>query len=324
MSRSVDVEFHVLPVCGAVFIAVGFLHLLGDAVEQMEEFSKDHGDYPFALLFCAFGFLFTLCVDELGHSLSAGHSHGSSEKHSGRSTVDDELEPLVAPGDVASWTIAQDDGHAPTVEIEMEGGPSAGSVRKRTAADGVGAANYGTSDGEGTPVPAKVDASLLPRGLPAEMTPLVDGSDASNGKPAPIASIWSSVVLTIIFSFHSFFEGLALGIDNNTGSMIETAVGILAHKGLAGFALGVSVLHGGMLPRSHYFAVMTIFATMSPLGIVVGIVLSSWTSPFWLACCFSLASGTFLFIGFMEIVMKVGGGSARLLCVHFGIYASCC
>jgi zinc transporter ZupT len=285
----------VTPVLLPVFIAVGFLHLLGDAVEDMEDFTEGHGNYPFALLFCAFGFLLTLCVDEVGHSLSSGHSHGQG-KHASGGFVGEHT-PLVSRE--SDWAHEPElDNASPVIEIELEGGQTVPvAVRKRVVSNGleiIDSTGYGSANVSGISVVEGVELA----------SPML-GAVTDKERPTK-GSLATSIVLTTIFSFHSFFEGLALGIDNNAGSMVETAVGILAHKGLAGFALGVSILHGGMMPKSHYFAVMAVFCCMSPLGIVVGILVSSWTSPFWLACCFSIASGTFLFIGFMEIVMKVG------------------
>ena len=55
---------------GGVFVGVGFLHLLGDAVEDMQSFKHSHHGYPFSMLCASVGFLFTLCIDELGHALA--------------------------------------------------------------------------------------------------------------------------------------------------------------------------------------------------------------------------------------------------------------
>ena len=63
----------------------------------------------------------------------------------------------------------------------------------------------------------------------------------------------SRLLLTTALSFHSVLEGIALGVVEEEGTLISILVTILAHKSLAAFALGSSLLNGGTTParRSH-------------------------------------------------------------------------
>ena len=75
----------------------------------------------------------------------------------------------------------------------------------------------------------------------------------------------SRLLLTTALSFHSVLEGIALGVVEEEGTLISILVTILAHKSLAAFALGSSLLNGGTTP-GVFLAVAFGFASASPLG----------------------------------------------------------
>ena len=47
-----------------IFLGAGLLHMLADAMENLEAYSGDL-DYPYALLICGVGFLFVLLLDKV-------------------------------------------------------------------------------------------------------------------------------------------------------------------------------------------------------------------------------------------------------------------
>jgi zinc transporter ZupT len=55
---------------GGVFVAAGFVHLLGDAASSLDT----DGAYPVAMLWCSIGFLVPLCIDRLASSISSHNS----------------------------------------------------------------------------------------------------------------------------------------------------------------------------------------------------------------------------------------------------------
>lgn len=123
-------------------------------------------------------------------------------------------------------------------------------------------------------------------------------------------------LLFAALSFHSMAEGLGLGAADNAGVFISVLVAILAHKFLAGFALGSSMAQSG-LPTWRFWAFVFIFSIASPIGAVLGAVLSGasgFESTLTSGLCLALASGTFLQVSTMELLPQaLSSGKHRVI-----------
>lgn len=112
-------------------------------------------------------------------------------------------------------------------------------------------------------------------------------------------------ILVVVLSIHSFIAGLALGIETDDGSILAIFLAIFSHKFFAAFALGVALIKAGA-PRSRLYKQVGIFATMTPLGIVVGtvlsVVLAGAAEQLASTILQSLAAGTFIFVALVEVI----------------------
>lgn len=113
------------------------------------------------------------------------------------------------------------------------------------------------------------------------------------------------VVLFVVLAIHSIIAGMSLGLESTLLSGVVIFVAIVAHKGSASFALGVSMVEANVA-RGAIRRTIAFFSFMTPLGIAVGSLLSlqsSGTTSQWFEAIFdSLAAGTFLYIATLEIL----------------------
>jgi zinc transporter 1/2/3 len=108
-----------------------------------------------------------------------------------------------------------------------------------------------------------------------------------------------AILATIMLSVHSFLEGAALGISGSLATALILAIAIIAHKWAASFSLSLQINKSG-LGFKVSIVCFSIFALMTPLGILLGDWVSSATgnAHLLLTPIFSaLAAGTFLYIG---------------------------
>jgi zinc transporter 1/2/3 len=132
-------------------------------------------------------------------------------------------------------------------------------------------------------------------------------------------------VLTSL-SVHSFVAGIALGAAPELAGALVIAMAILAHKMTAGFALGVSLVREH-LPRRRALGLAGLFATATPLGIMVGMVLGDVldgrAQHTFEAVFLALAGGTFVYVATLDILRDElhGPGSplAKWLLVSSGL-----
>jgi zinc transporter 1/2/3 len=112
-------------------------------------------------------------------------------------------------------------------------------------------------------------------------------------------------VLLLVLSVHSIIVGLALGAQRTLPGTLIVFIAIMAHKGVAGFALGVGYARPGV-PWRRALPGIAFFATMTPLGIGLGSALSALVSGSGAlvveAVLDSLGAGTFLYIAALDII----------------------
>lgn len=112
-------------------------------------------------------------------------------------------------------------------------------------------------------------------------------------------------ILLLVLSVHSIIEGLALGAQQSLYGVMVVFVAIIAHKGVAGFALGTGYLRAHATWRRAAPGV-AFFAAMAPLGILigtsVGASISKQGAHLFNATFDSIGAGTFLYIAVVDIL----------------------
>ncbi len=107
-----------------------------------------------------------------------------------------------------------------------------------------------------------------------------------------------AVRVMIGLGLHALLEGLPLGTGGGAGISGSNhgehlLFGIVLHKLPAAFALGL-LLRGSGYGKSIIWACLTVFGMLSPLGAVIGDLLS--IDPLWRARILALVVGSFLHI----------------------------
>ncbi|KAG8537747.1 hypothetical protein GDO81_023990 [Engystomops pustulosus] len=113
-----------------------------------------------------------------------------------------------------------------------------------------------------------------------------------------------AVVLVLSLSLHSVLEGLAVGLLQESGKVLETCLALLIHKCIISFSLTLKLAQGRLRPRV-ILSCLLLFSFMTPLGIGLGIVLTENADPMQQlirSVLEGMATGTFLYITFLEIL----------------------
>lgn len=114
-------------------------------------------------------------------------------------------------------------------------------------------------------------------------------------------------VLLMVLSVHSLIAGAALGLETTAAASIGILVAILAHKGSAAFALGIS-MGKGAVERGRATRLIVLFAFTTPIGILIGGLVSQGlsTSAALIAqgVIDGVAAGTFLYVAVLDIIQE--------------------
>jgi len=255
---------------GGVMLGAGFCHLLGEAAREMGPLFE----YPMAPLLAGVGFLVTLLADQVAAAYGEGGGH-------------------VAPAEVE---LAAHAGRS-AAPAEGDGGGAFGSpvdsaAVHRTAHGARGSAR--ASAEEDRTVPAVSEGASL-------LGPSNSGAAAAVGRHS--VTFTSSLILAIALSVHSVLEGAAMGAQKRLESSFDVFIAILAHKGLASYALGATLLESNV-KVNRFNAVVWFFASATPAGIFLGFAISAIASSVISSAATALASGTFMYVAMMEVIPK--------------------
>lgn len=112
-------------------------------------------------------------------------------------------------------------------------------------------------------------------------------------------------VLMFVLSIHSIIAGIALGIEDRSVEAAIILLAVLAHKGTASFALGVSLLRS-KIDKKKFISTISFFSFMTPLEIILGyifsVLLSVNAEQRFEAIFDALAAETFIYIAILDIL----------------------
>ena len=140
------------------------------------------------------------------------------------------------------------------------------------------------------------------------------------------------LVLLIALTFHSVFEGIAIGLQEEAGGLIQILIAVLAHKLVMAFSLGLNLAQSSGLTVSKFVLSNLVFSLASPTGIAIGAFILGMDESLArdavngvLQC---IASGTFLYITFFEALPHEFTSSAKhrikkICCVILGSLLIC-
>ncbi|PSN48999.1 Zinc transporter ZIP1 [Blattella germanica] len=102
-----------------------------------------------------------------------------------------------------------------------------------------------------------------------------DVSRTSN-EPEP-HSLLRSFILLIALSFHSLFEGLAIGLQSDINGVLQIFTAVVLHKAIIAFSLGLNFVQTKLSLSSIIKSNMW-FSITSPIGITIGILVENFAN----------------------------------------------
>jgi len=173
-----------------------------------------------------------------------------------------------------------------------------------------------------------------PSGSTHEKKAMVNGS--AHGHSHDIAGQVQSTaalrgfLVVLAISLHAVFEGIAMGLTNNTRSVWLLFIAISAHKYVISFCISLQFVTSGLKTTLSIIYFST-FALISPVGAGIGILLSETISSeaeaqtVAVTVLQGLATGTLLYVVFFEVIEKERqGGTSGMIQVVFVILGFLC
>ena len=113
----------------------------------------------------------------------------------------------------------------------------------------------------------------------------------------------SGFIMLLALSIHGLFECLALGIQNNSKNTLFLFIALMIHKWAEAFSLGIFFVQA-KLTKKNYYLLITFFAIIGPIGVLLGIVLSKTANEFIEGVFLCISTGTFLYVACSEVIVE--------------------
>lgn len=134
-----------------------------------------------------------------------------------------------------------------------------------------------------------------------------------------------ALMMVMALSLHSVFEGLAVGLQSSTGQVLGIFAALVLHKSILSFSIGMSLVQS-RLSTSVCIKSIFFFSSTAPVGVAIGIIITyfgaSTTSDLADGILTGIASGTFLYMTFFEVLPAEFNNShdrmLKLLMLLFG------
>ena len=118
-----------------------------------------------------------------------------------------------------------------------------------------------------------------------------------------VSSGFTPYVLLLALSFHGIFEGIALGLRSEVKGTLTLLFAIAAHKWAAALTLGISFVKIGT-PNKQFLIMIIVFASIGPIGMIIGLILSTQTNELVEGIFLAISTGTFIYIACSEVIVE--------------------
>lgn len=120
-------------------------------------------------------------------------------------------------------------------------------------------------------------------------------------------SMVSAIVLLLALGLHCFFAGFALGMSSDQRALVMIWIAIMAHKWAEIMSASIAYITA-KLPRRISFTFLALLVSMTPLGILIGILVDYCAGDgdageVIEAAANSVACGSFIYVAFLEILV---------------------
>jgi len=302
----------ILCIGGGVLLSTVFIHMLKEVRDSMDR-AVDMGmmpkesDYPFAELIICMGFLLILLVESIVHKFFVGPGHGHVHASSTSMNEEKNSEISDSPNEL-TVKIPRVTGSQPMFDnpafLEDASNTSSRTVKKCSEAS-----PYFTSrkaEVTGNVYDLKANSYTLSTDSLAIKTPTK--SKHSRDSKRLLASV-RGILIVLALSVHSLFEGMAVGLEEESDGVWQLFLAIAIHSIAIVFCIGMELVSSGTR-KPRIILSMVVLSIVTPLGVVLGITFTvhgqTENGPHVLLVGIlqGIAGGTLLYITFFEVLSR--------------------
>lgn len=136
-----------------------------------------------------------------------------------------------------------------------------------------------------------------------ETVHLLSDSDSSFNDSTDSMPIFRCFMIIFALSFHSIFDGVAIGLQETSAHLLQLLFAISMHKLLIAFVVGLQIYSETKSLRKVIIYMLP-FSLMSPIGLIATAWAKVALSNFFGSVLTAISTGSLLYITFYEILLR--------------------
>ena len=283
---------------GGLFFGIGQFHLLNEGVEKLSQYSE----LPYPYFLAAFGYSLILFIQKVVFEYIVP---------SAEETLENKDRISINPKEKIGKLLNESEDSIDNINI------SDTSITKSEDND----LNENLSDDN-----AKQNLNDKENNKDNNNNSTINQSRISTASSSDILNLkkkkLSAFILLLSLSIHGLFECLALGIQTDYKNTLFLFIALMIHKWAEAFALGVLFVKA-QFSKKFYYLIITLFATVGPVGVAIGILLSATASDFIEGIFLSISTGTFLYVACSEVIIEEFSTPEKRYLKYFLYFGGC-
>ena len=285
---------------GGIFLGLGLFHQLPEANEMLEE-NPIQEHYPFTYLLAFITYSLILFIEKVAtdaHNIADAHHHHEEkkkeEKHSNSSIEgkqNNEQNNIEKNNNEIAQIMLKANNEENNIEKRLETNKVDENVVLQPEKN-----NNINSNGENYQEVKVYTQNQINEEIKNETL-------ESEKKKGGFKGLLEPIIVLCAIGFHGLFAGISIGIGENLNDTLIIIIAILAHKWAAALSLGVTFVKL-FVPNKQFYILMIIFALITPVGTVIGLIVKQSSNELVEAIFLSVSSGTFFYLSMSEILVE--------------------
>jgi zinc transporter ZupT len=285
---------------GGIFLGLGLFHQLPEANEMLEE-NPIQEHYPFTYLLAFITYSLILFIEKVAtdaHNIADAHHHHEEKKK------EEKQSNSSIEGKQNNEQNNIEKNNNEIAQIMLKANNEENNIEKRLETNKVDENvilqpekyNNINSNGENYQEVKVYTQNQINDEIKNETL-------ESEKKKGGFKGLLEPIIVLCAIGFHGLFAGISIGIGENLNDTLIIIIAILAHKWAAALSLGVTFIKL-FVPNKQFYILMIIFALITPVGTVIGLIVKQSSNEFVEAIFLSVSSGTFFYLSMSEILVE--------------------
>lgn len=290
---------------GGIFLGLGLFHQLPEANEMLEEnIIQEH--YPFTYLLAFLTYSLILFIEKVAtdsHNIGDVHSHHHHEENKKEENQPNSLlEGKQNNVEKNNNEIAQimlkaknEENDNNNIEKKAETNKVEENAILQNEKNNINSNNINSNTENYQEVKVYTQKSINDE--------VKNETLENKNEKVGFKGLLEPIIVLCAIGFHGLFAGISIGIGDNLNDTLIIIIAILAHKWAAALSLGVTFVKL-FVPSKQFYILMIIFALITPVGTVIGLIVKQSSNELVEAIFLSVSSGTFFYLSMSEILVE--------------------